>query len=410
MESSERKLSGVTIKEAASKGENKAEAKVKREAKAKSKPLQEFQEATQTLANPALQDWKKQGGKVIGCYCSYVPEEVITAAGFVPFRMRGTGSTSTELADACLSSINCSFSRHSLDMGLRGEYSFLDGVVWVNSCDHVRRIYDHWKRKIVTPYLHFLSLPKKTTDVQVGWYRDEIATFKESLEKHFGTPITEERLWEAIRLHNETRRLQRQLYELRKRKSPPITGAETLAVMVAGSAMPREHYNQLLKKLLDELGRAYGHANYRARLMLIGGILDDPAYIEVIESQGGLVVTDSLCYGSRIMWKDVNEKASDAITALARYYIAERPHCPRMFDRQLDRSAFVMDMIRQFKVDGVISERLMFCDNWTGEAFMVGEDLKEKGIPYIRLDREYILTGVGQLRTRIQAFLETMER
>lgn len=376
----------------------------------KSKALQEFQEATQTLANPALQDWKEQGGKVIGCYCSYVPEEVITAAGFVPFRMRGTGSTSTELADACLSSINCSFSRHSLDMALQGEYRFLDGVVWVNSCDHVRRIYDHWKRKIDTPYLRLLSLPKKTTDVQVGWYRDETAMFKESLEQHFDIQITEERLWEAIRLHNETRRLQRQLYELRKSGSPPITGAETLAVMVAGSAMPRERYNQLLRELLHEISHLEGNIDYRARLILIGGILDDPAYIEVIESQGGLVVTDSLCYGSRTMWKDVDEGTSDPITALARYYIADRPHCPRMFDRQLDRSAFVMDMIRQFKVDGVISERLVFCDNWTGEAFMVGEDLKEEGIPYMRLDREYILAGIGQLRTRVQAFLETMGR
>lgn len=393
-----------------SKGGNEVEAKVKSKAHVKMKPLQEFQEATQTLANPALQDWQRQGGKVIGCYCSYVPEEVITAAGFVPFRIRGTGSTSTELADACLSSINCSFSRHSLDMGLQGEYRFLDGVVWVNSCDHVRRIYDHWKRKIDTSYLRLLSLPKKTTDVQVEWYRDETAMFKESLEQHFDIQITEERLWEAIKLHNETRRLQRQLYELRKSESPPITGAETLAVMVAGSAMPRDRYNQLLRELLDEISHLEGNIDYRARLMLIGGILDDPAYIEVIESQGGLVVTDSLCYGSRTMWKDVDEGVSDPITALARYYIADRPHCPRMFEHELNRSAFVMDMIRQFKVDGVISVRLLFCDNWTGEAFMVGEDLKEDGIPYMRLDREYILAGIGQLRTRVQAFLETIGR
>jgi len=380
------------------------------ETKIKSKALQEFQEVTQTLDNAALRNWRDQGGKIVGCYCSYVPEEVITAAGCVPFRVRGTGSTGTELADACLSSINCSFSRHSLDLGLRGEYGFLEGCVWVNSCDHVRRIYDHWKRKIDTPYLHFLSLPKKTAEPQVEWYRGEIALFKEGLEKHIGMKITEERLWEAIKLHNETRRLQRQLYELRKRGNPPITGAETLAVMVAGTAMPKEPYNQLLRELLDELGQSDGHADYRARIMLIGGILDDPAYIEVIEDQGGLVVTDSLCFGSRVMWKDIDEEASDPITALARYYVADRPHCPRMFGDQLNRSAFVLDMIRDFKVDGVISERLVFCDNWMGEQFMVGEDLKEKSIPYIRLDREYILAGIGQLRTRIQAFLETLGR
>jgi benzoyl-CoA reductase subunit C len=380
------------------------------ETKLKSKVLQQFQEATKTLVNPELQKWKDQGGKVVGCYCSYVPEEVVTAAGCVPFRMRGTGSTSTELADACVSLINCSFIRHSLDLGLRGEYGFLDGCAWVNSCDHIRRIYDHWKRKIETPYVHLLSLPKKVTEPQVEWFREEIAIFKETLGFHLGVFITDERLWKAIRLHNETRQLQRQLYELRKRKDPPITGAETLAILVAGTTMPRERYNELLRELMDDVSRAEGHSDYRARIMLTGGILDDPGYIDVIEDQGGLVVTDSLCFGTRSMWKDVDENAGDPVTALARYYIADRPSCPRMFGDQPRRSAFIKDMIRDFNVDGVVAERVVMCDNWTGEQFMTGEDLKEAGIPYIRLDREYLLTGIGQLRTRVQAFLEMMGR
>jgi benzoyl-CoA reductase subunit C len=378
--------------------------------KLKTKALEQFQEATKTLLNPSLKKWKDSGGKVIGCYCSYVPEEMITAAGFVPFRMRGTGSTGTDLADTRVSSINCSFTRHSLDLGLRGEFSFLDGVVWVNSCDHVRRIYDHWKRKIDTHYLRLISLPKKVEEPQVEWFREEIEMFRISLKDHFGVFISDERLWKAIKLHNETRQLQRQLYELRKKKNPPITGAEALAVMVAGTAMPREEYNKLLKELVDELSHAEGHSGHRARLMLIGGILDDPAYIEVIEGQGGLVVTDSLCFGTRIMWKDVNEKASDPITALARYYIADRPSCARMFGDEPRRSAFVQDMVREFKADGVVAERLVMCDNWTGEQFMIGEDLKEAGVPYIRLDRDYVNIGAGQLRTRIQAFLEMMGR
>lgn len=381
------------------------------ESKLKSKALEQFQEATQTLVNPALQKWKEQGGKIVGCYCSYVPEEVITAAGFVPYRMRGTGSTGTDMADTCVSSINCSFCRHSLDLGLRGEYAFLDGVVWVSSCDHIRRIYDHWLRKIKTPYLRLLSLPKKVTGPQVDWYSQEIALLRETLGKQFSVEITDERLWDAIKLHNETRRLQRQLYELRKADKPPITGAEALAVMVAGTAMPRKEYNEMLRQLLEEIAPSKdGQSDYRARIMLIGGILDDPAYIEVIESQGGLVATDSLCFGTRIMWKDVDEKASDPVAALGRYYIADRPSCARMFLDQPRRSAFIKDMVRDFKVDGVIAERLVMCDNWTGEQFMTGEDLKEAGIPYIRLDREYLMAGIGQLRTRVQAFLEMMGR
>lgn len=376
----------------------------------RTKALQEFQEATQVLVNPALQQWKDQGRGVIGCYCSYIPIEVITAAGFTPFRMRGTGSTGTDLADTCVSSINCSFVRHSLDLALRGEYSFLDGVIWVNSCDHVRRIYDHWKRKVETSYLRLLALPKKNEPDQIDWYRDEIRLFRESLGPHFGLWVSDDSLRDAIKLHNETRRLQRKIYELRKGKNPPITGAEMLSVMVAGTAMPVEYYNNLLKELVDELEKSKeGHADHRARIMLIGGILDDPAYVEVIESQGGLVVTDSLCFGTRIMWGEVDE-TTDPITALAQYYLYDRPQCARIFGDQPKRSAFVKDMVRDFNVDGVITERLVMCDNWTGEQFMMGEDLKEAGIPYMRLDRDYLNIGSGQLRTRVQAFLEMMGR
>jgi len=380
------------------------------ETKIKSKALQQFAEATETLVNPEVRSWREQGGKVLGYFCSYVPEEIITAAGFLPFRMRATGSTGTELADAYLSSINCSFTRHCLNIGLRGEYGFVDGVIWPSTCDHVRRVYDNWKRKVETPFVRIMSLPKKTDEPQVGWYRDEMVNLKEALEKHFGVEITDERLREAIRLHNETRRLQRKLYELRKRGKPPITGAEALAVMVASTAMPKERYNQLLRELLDEISQLEGNADYRARLMIVGGILDDPGFIKVIEEQGGLVVTDSLCFGSRIMWKDVAEGTSDPITALARYYIADRPSCPRMFGDYPRRADFIRDMIRDFKVDGIIGERLIFCDLWAVEHYMLAKEFKAEGIPYLWLDREYLLGGIGQLRTRVQAFLETIGR
>jgi benzoyl-CoA reductase subunit C len=244
----------------------------------------------------------------------------------------------------------------------------------------------------------------------VEWFRDEIASLKQLLEKHFNLEITDERLRYAIALHNETRRLQRKLYDLRKLDNPPITGAEALAVTVAGTAMPKERYNHLLSELLDELTDSVGKTDYRARLLILGSILDNPAYVNVIEGQGGLVVTDSLCFGSRIFWKDINEGASDPITALAQYYVADRPSCPRIFGDYERRIGLVREMIRDFKVDGVILERLAFCDHWGFEQFTVENDLKDDNVPCLIMDREYILSGVGQLRTRVQAFLETMGR
>ena len=380
------------------------------EANIKSRAFQQFSEAAETLANPVLQSWKDQGGKVVGYFCSTVPEEVITAAGMAPFRMRATGSTSTEESDAFYSSINCSFPRHCFNLALIGEFKFLDGVICVNSCDHVRRIYDNWKRFVPVDFIEVMSLPRKTGPDQVEWYRDELAMLKEKIEKHFGLEISDEAMWKAIKVHNETRRLQKKLYELRKQEKPPITGAETLAVMVAGTAMPKEQYNEMLRELLDELSGSEGPGTHRARLLIVGGILDDPAYVKVIEDQGGLVVSDSTCFGSRLMWVEVDENASDPIRALAQYYLADRPSCPRMYGEHDNRAKYVIDMCHEFNCDGVIGERLMFCDSWLVEHYMLGQDLKAVNIPFLKLDREYLTSGIGQLRTRVQAFLETMGR
>jgi len=370
--------------------------------------LEEFNHAAGCVSNTAIMNWKEQGGRVVGCFCSCAPEEIITAAELLPLRMRAAGSTGTELSDAYMSSINCSFCRHALDMGLKGEFDFVDGLVWLNTCDNVRRIYDNWKRNVDTPFLHILSFPRKAGQPQVEWYRNELIRFRQSIEAHFNVKITDERLWEAIRTHNRTRALQRRLYDLRKNEAPPITGAEMLAVMVAGTAMPRHIYNQMLSELLDDISRKDGITDYRARLMIVGSILDDPSFVKVIEDLGALVVTDSLCFGSRLAWKDVDEAAGDPMDALAKYYVAERPSCPRTFGKELERGTFIKDLVREFRVDGIIAEQMKFCDIWTIENFMLGKDFKEAGIPFLKLDREYISAGVGQLRTRVQAFLETI--
>jgi benzoyl-CoA reductase subunit C len=375
----------------------------------RSKVLEDFTEAAGSLVNPAVQRWKDGGGKVVGYFCSSVPEEIISAAGLLPVRIRATGSTETDLADAYFRSTTCSFARHCFDTALRGGYGFADGVVWANTCDVIRRLYDNWKDEIDTPFLQILSLPKKTGEKQVAWYRQELENLKEALEGHFGVEIRDERLWESIILHNETRRLQRELYDLRKGEQPPITGAESLAVMIAGTAMPKEAYNQSLEELLDELGQGQGDEHSGARLMIEGSMLDDPAYVKVIEDLGGLVVTDSLCFGSRIMWNDVDETVADPLEALARYHLGGRPSCARMIGEHPQRLGYIKDMIRDFRVDAVVSERLMFCDISGYEQFLLGSDFKADGIPYLQLDREYMLGGVGQMRTRVQAFLESIE-
>jgi len=379
------------------------------ETSVKSKNLDAFRTAAHTIVNPELQKWMDQGGKVMGAWCCYAPEELITAAGLVPFRVRATGSTGTEEADAYVSSINCSFCRHAFNMGLHGEYDFLEAMVWLNNCDHVRRMYDNWWRKVNTPLTKMMSLPKFTGDKQVAWWREELVFLKEALEKHLGITITDDKIREGISIHNEKKRLLRQLFELRKSDNPPITGADSLATAVASTAMPPEEFNKMLKELLEELKDTEGIKDYRKRLLLVGSIFDDPSYVKIMEDIGGLVVADSECFGTRAFAVDVDESIKDPLDALAKFTIKDRQHCPRLFGEYKRRSQYIQDMVKEYKVDGVIGLRMTFCDLWAGEYYMLNLDMKEAGIPFFYMDREYLMAGTaGQVRTRIQAFMETL--
>ncbi len=376
--------------------------------KFKSEALSLFTEISETLSNKEINKWKAEGGKVAGYFCASFPEELLAAAGLLTFRMRATGSDNTELSDSCFSSLNCAFPRHAFNLALKGDFDFLDGLVTANSCDTIRRTYDHWKKKVNTPFVEIVSMPKKAGPSQVKWFTEELSLLKDKLENHFSVEITDEKLRETIQLHNHTRKLQRSLYEVRKETHPPISGADALAVTVACTAMPKETYNQMLEKLLEDLGKVEKKKDYKTRLMILGGELDNPGFIKIIEDQGALVVTDSLCFGSRMFWEDIDETIENPIEALSQYYIADRPSCPRVFGRYEERIGFIKEMVEAFEIDGVIFEKQAFCDSWGIELFSINNDFKEWNVPLLVIEREYVLSSVGQLKTRVQAFLETI--
>jgi benzoyl-CoA reductase/2-hydroxyglutaryl-CoA dehydratase subunit BcrC/BadD/HgdB len=374
-----------------------------------SEAFERFARATAAVMNPEVERWKDAGGRVIGYFSEALPEEMITAAGMLPVRLRAPESRGTELADSFFGSLNCTFPRHAFNTALEGGYDFIDGLVMFNSCDHVRRMYDHWVRQMKTPFAEVLSLPRKAEAAQVEWFCGELANLRQRIESHYGVEIGDDALRDAIALHNETRRLLRELYDLRKADAPPITGAEALAVTVASTTMPQTLYNECLRELLADLAGAAGITDFRARLMVLGSELDDPEYIQIIEEQGGLVVTDSLCFGSKILWNDVEEDTADPLMALAQYYVADRPPHARMFTEYDRRAAYVRELIDEFRVDGAIFQRLTFCELWGYEQFIMEDDFKEWDVPSLSMDREYKLNATGQLRTRVQAFLETVE-
>jgi benzoyl-CoA reductase/2-hydroxyglutaryl-CoA dehydratase subunit BcrC/BadD/HgdB len=348
-----------------------------------------------------------RGGKAIGFFCSYIPEEIIYAAGFLPFRIRPQGYTETSQADAHMSIYNCSFARSCLEFALKGEYQSLAGMVSMNSCDHIRRLYDVWQEKVTSPYMYFLSVPHKITDEAVDWYKQELVKFKESLEKAFNIQLTESKLREAIKVYNHTRELLKRVYNLRKRERPPLSGTQMHHLFLAAANTPKPHYNHLLEQLLHEIATAEGISDYRARLMIVGSVHDDPHFTQTLEEVGGLVVADALCFGSRYFWEPVAEDG-DPLMALAQSYL-RRPACARMAGGGHQRVEFIKEMVKEFNVAGVIYQVIRNCDLWGGEAFYIERELKESNIPSLRLEREYTLTGVEGIKSRVEAFLEIIE-
>lgn len=351
-----------------------------------------------------IKEQEEQGKKVVGWVCTYVPEELIYAAGMYPVRITGWAGD-TSVADGYLYSNVCSFARGCLEEGLKGSFDFLKGYVAVNSCDNIRRLYEVWDRYCKTPFTHIIKLPHKITEDSIVYFRDELLHFKERLEEFTGKQITDGSLQDAINLYNKTRILLKQLYELRKADSPPISGAETLDVVLAGLVMPKEIYNQKLEALLSHLSSRERIKGDRLRILLVGSELDNAEYIQVIEDLGGIVVTDDLCNGTRYFW-DLVETNSDPVGALAKRYLRKAP-CARMRP-PTERLERIKKMVKDYRVGGIIYEMIKFCDLY-GEDYPIFRDaLSELDIPILTLTREYTFTGVGQMKTRIQAFFEAL--
>lgn len=368
--------------------------------------MEKFSQAD-PLANPWINDWRSEGKKVLGYFCSYIPEEIIYAADILPVRVRARGCSDTPMGDAYMTPTTCSFTRCCLELANQNQYDFMDGIVSCNCCDQVRRLYDNIRYKAPFPFHYIMGIPGYVSDTTVDWYKHEMSKFKDSIENQFEVKISDDKLNNTIKIYNESRALLKELYMLRKRDNPPITGTEIMNIINASVSIPKEQFNELLKEQIKELSENDGISDYKSRIMLIGSMLDDPEYIKIIEDLGGIVVADSLCLGSRYFWDLVDETKSP-IDGLAERYLS-KISCPRMTDGQAQREEFMMNLIKEFKVDGVIFQRMKFCAIWWAEIFMLRNKLKEEGVPFLDLEREYVLGGQGQMKTRVQTFIEILE-
>lgn len=361
------------------------------------------------LPNQAALDWVADGREAVGTVCCYVPEELLHAAGLLPIRLRATGTEDDSTGKAYMSTYSCSYAHSSLQKLLEGTYDYLSGVVSSDGCLMAERIYDNWRYAGDSEgrFQHLVNVPRKREQTSLAWLREEFANLKTALEERTGKTITDDDLRASIELYNETRRLIRELYELQRDGAIYIKGSEVMRIVLAAMSMPKEQFNELLAKRLDELKAQGPLDSDNVRVVFIGSALDDPEYLEIIEECGADVVMDMQCFGSRYLWEPVSTEG-DLLANLAETHL-DRPTCPRMMDSHEKLYEFVEDAVRDYRADGVIQVTMRYCDLWNGERLIFGKRFKEKGIPVLMLEREEVASNAGQLAVRVEAFVEMLE-
>ncbi len=373
--------------------------------------LEQMREAATTLENSFIKKWKKDGGKVVGYSCTFMPAEIIHAAGLLPVRLRGIGITSVAIADAYYGPVVCSVPKCYVQLGAEGKFDFLDGAIITNGCDSMRRAFDCWeaadkdKPGRLPKFFEFMGVPHKSNDYSIDFYEQDLKLLSEKIEKYFEVKITDQSLKKAIKVYNEGRMLLQKFDELRWRKNVPITGEDAMAVIIASQVIPRPEFNALLKDLIDELKKAPAISDGKKRVMLIGSANDDVDFVKVIEESGAVVVSDTVCFGARTYVNQVDEKGKP-FHALAEHFLKNNI-CPRMLGCYPDRIAYIKDLIKKSNIDGAVLQNVRFCDLHGSENGVIERDLEEEGIPCMRLEREYgPLAETGRIRMRIDALIE----
>mgnify|MGYP006299217079 CR=1 FL=1 len=368
-----------------------------------------------TLLEDPLNDLVEQamdsGGIPIGYTCSHVPEVLLTLPPLFPLRMRAPGVGGTEMADIYQSNLNCSYTRSLLEFAMDLRYDFLGGWVHAASCDHLRRLHDNLDYLAPPEFSHVLDVPHRLSRTAVDWFVEDLQKFIDHLVSHFGVDASSAAITQAIIRHNAFMKTLQLIGDLRKRPDPPLTGTEFHILMTAATSSPRD----LIEPQLEDIRKALqqkesGHSG-RARLMIVGGQLDDPCYIETIESTGAIVVADRICTGSIPGLTPIpvrtDDPSYDPIRTIAEHTLGT-PSCPRMMEDFDKRLAQILETARTYKVDGIIIEWIKFCDTWGVEIGALAPALRDAGYRVLCLEREYRRAGEGQLQTRVQAFLESM--
>lgn len=374
-------------------------------------PLQRIRERAETFIRELEREQRPE--TALGWSCSYTPQELILAAGYTPVRIPTAGGSAQEWTQSYLPANLCPYVHRLLRAGLSGELSTLRGSVLMESCDPMRRLADIWGLYTDPGFLYRLDVPRRDDESAREFFLHMLQDLRQALEELSGQRIGASAMNRAVAVLNRTRRIMRELARMRAMPRPALTGAQFQRIALCAESMSRERFNEMGADFLsrsrrDLLRECAALPEMRGpRLLLAGCLAEDCGLQALIEDSGARVVADDLCSGMRHFRTEVAENAENPLEALASRYL-HRLKCPRMQGRG-DRVSNLIALARANSCDGVIFHTLAFCDLHQMDLPALQEELHKAEIPCLPIEREE-LTGrdSGQLRTRIQAFVELL--
>ena len=379
----------------------------------------ELEDLLQEANNELVRKAKEEGKRALGYTCYFMPEVLLDLPGCFSVRLRAPRSSSPDMATYYMSNRTCMYGRCLLERALEGGFNFLDAQMATETCTVTCRFQEHLQMMdiIQNPdfFCEFTDVPFKKNDNSIEHYEKQLRVHVlDKLKEHFDIGTSDEALLTAIKEHNEICRLVTEIGSYRKLDEPTITGHEFCIIMLATLVCPKYLIIDKLRDIAEQLKtrKPDDKKTYRCKVVLAGSEDDDPDFVKLIEECGALVVADRHCYGSLPGREEIVVKEGETpLHAIARHYL-ETSNCPRFMDQHImrERKQYLADIAKEYKADGIIVSQMKFCEYWSYERTIDTIILpRDFGIPVCSIEKEYVNNAVGQLRTRFQAFVESIE-
>lgn len=374
-----------------------------------------LQEANNDLVKQATND----GKLAIAYTCYHIPEVLLNLDNCFSVRLRAPRTGSMDIATYYMSSFLCGYSKAILERGIEGGYNFLSALIGSETCSEMNRTYEHFELLNLVPndkfFVTFVDSPFKIEKHTVKHYANQLRVkVLDRLQEVYGIDTSDEALRKAVEEHNEICRLITEIGEYRKEENPRITGYEFHVLCVATYCCPKYLILDKLRETAEELKTREPDAkkNYRAKIVVVGSEMDDPDFTKLIEDSGALVVADRFCFGSLPGREEIilNDE-DDVLTQIALHYM-KTSQCPRYMSHEKvqERRDYVKELVDKYHADGVMYEQIKFCEYWGYERALASYVMSgDYGVPTAAVDRQYTASASGQLRTRVQAFVESLE-